>query len=484
MNKSFDYFLYFFNDINYLKNLSKKDEHKNFNEMILTKKKDSFIQLVTFFSIVIILESIIFYSKLIRLQFLLISVSILFLFNLLTKLLIINYFSNTYTNFIKLCEVIVVFENKIKNKIKMISMLKSPKEETVLNIIKIIKEIKFIINSEENNTNINNKEIVFLFNEYQDQKQKLFKYIFFIYEKEFLIKELYIIKYIKLFCNYSKYINYKLNYLINILNDILKKINIEEINFDILFKDYEKYINNNIKKQKDKNINELNNSIYNLFESNYKLNEYYINLMKEINIQNCEYEKINEIIDYIIEKKKLTISLLEQLKAKINKENDINDNNDDSSKENIGDIKRSINAILNYKNNNNKISLSDIQLNNYNYDNQNNNLNKEEHKKNLNNNKKNYDIINEQKKMEILKSDFIDELNKYCKSKKNLNKDDPDLCDNNEETINKNIIGIEKNKQNDFNINTIKMDFAKSLTESLKKNKNFNFTKDNKEKEN
>jgi len=33
MNKSFDYFLYFFNDINYLKNLSKKDEHKNFKMM-------------------------------------------------------------------------------------------------------------------------------------------------------------------------------------------------------------------------------------------------------------------------------------------------------------------------------------------------------------------------------------------------------------------------------------------------------------------
>jgi hypothetical protein len=271
--------------------------------------------------------------------------------------------------------------------------------------------------------------------------------------------------------------------LINILNDILKKINIEEINFDILFKDYEKYINNNIKKQKDKNINELNNSIYNLFESNYKLNEYYINLMKEINIQNCEYEKINEIIDYIIEKKKLSISLLEQIKTKINKENEINDNNDIKSEENTDDIKKNINTSIN-KNNNNKISLSDIQLNNYNYDNQNNNLNKEEHKKNLNNNKKNYDIINEQKKMEILKSDFIDELNKYCKSKKNLNKDDPDLCDNNEETINKNIIGIEKNRENNFNINPIKMDFAKSLTESLKKNKNFNFTKDNKEKEN
>ena len=483
MNKSFDYFLYFFNDINYLKNLSKKDEYKNFNEMILIKKKDSFLQLFTFISIIIILESIIFYSKLIRLQFLLISVSILFLFNLLTKLLIINYFSNTYTNFIKLCEVIVVFENKIKNKIKMISMLKSPKEETVSNIIKIIKEIKYIINSEDDKTNIINKEIIFLFNEYQDQKQKLFKYIFFIYEKEFLIKELYIIKYIKLFCNYSKYINYKLNYLINILNDILKKINIEEINFDILFKDYEKYINNNIKKQKDKNINELNNSIYNLFESNYKLNEYYINLMKEINEQNCEYEKINEIIDYIIEKKKLSISLLEQIKTKINKENDINDNNDIKSEENTDDIKKNINTSIN-KNNNNKISLSDIQLNNYIFDNQNKNLNNEQQNKNLNNNKKSYDIINEQKKMELLKSDFIEELNKYCKSKKNLNKDDSDICDNNEEKINKNVIGIEKSKENDFNINSLKMDFAKSLTESLKKNKNLNFSKDNKEKEN
>ena len=483
MNKCFDNFLYFINDINYLKNLSKKDEHKNFNEMILIKKKESFLQLFTFVSIIILLESITIYFKLISFQFLLISVSIFILFNLHAKLLIINYFANTYSNFIKLCEIIVRFENKIKNKIKMISMLKFPGEETKLNIITIIKEIKYIINSEDDNTNINKKEIIFLFNEYQNQKQKLFKYIFFIYEKEFLIKELYIIKYIKLFCNYSKYINYKLNYLINILNDILKKINIEEINFDILFKDYEKYINNNIKKQKDKNINELNNSIYNLFESNYKLNEYYINLMKEINEQNCEYEKINEIIDYIIEKKKLSISLLEQIKTKINKENDINDNNDIKSEENTDDIKKNINTSIN-KNNNNKISLSDIQLNNYIFDNQNKNLNNEQQNKNLNNNKKSYDIINEQKKMELLKSDFIEELNKYCKSKKNLNKDDSDICDNNEEKINKNVIGIEKSKENDFNINSLKMDFAKSLTESLKKNKNLNFSKDNKEKEN
>ena len=39
MKKYFNEFVYFNNETNYLKNLSKKDNHKYFNEMIQIKKK-------------------------------------------------------------------------------------------------------------------------------------------------------------------------------------------------------------------------------------------------------------------------------------------------------------------------------------------------------------------------------------------------------------------------------------------------------------
>ena len=81
--------------------------------------------------------------------------------------------------------------------------------------------------------------------------------------------------------------------------------------------------------------------------------------------------------------------------------------------------------------------------------------------------------------MEIIKSDFIEELNKYCKSKKKL-----ETLNKNDEEINKeNIYQIKENKiqdkENEFN--KLKMDFSKSLAMSLKNNKNFhsNFSKEN-----
>ena len=232
---------------------------------------------------------------------------------------------------------------------------------------------------------------------------------------------------------------------------------------------YEKYINKNIINTKEKKKKELNESIYNLFESNYKLNEYYIKLMREINLDNYNYEKINEIVEYIIEKKKLSITLLEQINTKINLENEnkTNDNNNKNN-ENMNAIQRSINNFI--KNENNEISLSDIQLNNYscNVHDKNENMNAYNVYNNSNKTKikSNFDLINEQKKIEILKSDFIEELNKYCKSKQNLN--NPESVQNKEEKEN-------TDDDNNNNKNKLKMDFAKSLTMCLKNNKNFKF---------
>ena len=452
----FEDFFYFNNKINYFGNLSKKDNKKDFNEIILYQKKNAFIQLCTIFislSIIIFLELIFLYHESFKINFLLIIIIIFIIFNIFAKILIINSFSNSYTYFIQLCEVIVQYENKIKSKIKIKYMLKTDEEESEPTLVKIIEAVKNIVMDSEcnNDCNINNKNkkgINFYFNEYQNQKQKLFKYIFLAYQKEYIIKKLYIIKFIQILFNY---------------------LNIEEINFESLFKNYEKYIYNHYINTKEKEINELNTSVLNLFESNYKLNEYYMNLIKEINSENNKKkEKINEIIEYIKEKNNLFILLLEQIKKKINKENEIiNENTQNNIISNI---------IKGNTSNNNEISLSDIQLNNYSHESQNKNFedNIKENKGKSNINKK-YDIINEQKKMEIIKSDFIEELNKYCKSKQNLNKTELESNNDNKRIEEKNkLYNINTNISNS-DINKIKFDFAKSLTESLKKNKNFNF---------
>ena len=473
----FEDFFYFNNKINYFGNLSKKDNKKDFNEIILYQKKNAFIQLCTIFislSIIIFLELIFLYHESFKINFLLIIIIIFIIFNIFAKILIINSFSNSYTYFIQLCEVIVQYENKIKSKIKIKYMLKTDEEESEPTSVKIIEAVKNIVMDSEcnNDCNINNKNkkgINFYFNEYQNQKQKLFKYIFLAYQKEYIIKKLYIIKFIQILFNYSRYLNYNLNFLINIFKESLQILNIEEINFESLFKNYEKYIYNHYINTKEKEINELNTSVLNLFESNYKLNEYYMNLIKEINSENNKKkEKINEIIEYIKEKNNLYILLLEQIKKKINKENEIiNENTQNNIISNI---------IKGNTSNNNEISLSDIQLNNYSHESQNKNFedNIKENKGKSNINKK-YDIINEQKKMEIIKSDFIEELNKYCKSKQNLNKTELESNNDNKRIEEKNkLYNINTNISNS-DINKIKFDFAKSLTESLKKNKNFNF---------
>ena len=468
---SLEEFLYFNNTNNYIKNLSNKKISKDFNEIIERKKKASLKQIFLFILIIIIFELI---SNIIKIKYSILFICIFGSINLLMKIIILNNFSNSYYSFIKLCEFIVKFDNKIKEKIKIKSLLKSNNKEIELIITEIIKQINSIMNADTSDLNLNNKNIEsinFLFNEYQSQKQKIFKYIFFTYEKEYLTKELYIIKFIKLFLNYSNHFNTKLNYIINTFKEGILKLDIEDINFDLYLTNYEKYINKNIINTKEKKKKELNESIYNLFESNYRLNEYYIKLMREINLDNYNYEKINEIVEYIIEKKKLSITLLEQINTKINLENEnkTNDkNNENKNNENMNAIQRSINNFI--KKENNEISLSDIQLNNYscNVHDKNENMNAYNVYNNSNKTKikSNFDLINEQKKIEILKSDFIEELNKYCKSKQNLN--NPESVQNKEEKEN-------TDDDNNNNKNKLKMDFAKSLTMCLKNNKNFKF---------
>ena len=461
---SLEEFIYFNNTNNYIKNLSNKNISKDFNEIIERKKNISLIQIFLFILIIIIFEFISYNNKI---SYIILFISIFGCINLFMKIIILKKFSNSYYSFIKLCEFIVKFDNKIKEKIKIKSLLKSNNNGVELILIAIMNKINTLINLDTTNNNINNnnkKEIGTLFNEYQIQKQKLFKYIFFNYEKEYLIRESYINKFIKIFLNYSNHYNTQLNHIINIFKEGIQKLDIEEINFDLYFTNNEKYINKNIINNKEKKKKELNESLYNLFESNYKLNEYYIKLIKEINSDINNFEKINEIIEYIIEKKKLSINLLEQINTKINKENEnkIINNNENKTK---NDIQRSTNNFN--KKDDNEISLSDIQLNNYTYNSHNKIENINEYK---NNNKtkikSNFDLINEQKKIETLKSDFIEELNKYCKSKQNLN--NSELKENKKEDDNK------INKEIEIN-NKMKMDFAKSLTMCLKNNKNFKF---------
>ena len=466
---SFEEFFYFNNTNNYIKNLSNKNISKDFNEIIERKKSISLIQIFLFILIIIIFEFISYNNKI---SYIILFISIFGSINLFMKIIILKKFSNSYYSFIKLCEFIVKFDNKIKEKIKIKSLLKSNNNDVELILIEIMNKINTLINLDTTNNNLNNnnkKEINILFNEYQIQKQKLFKYIFFNYEKEYLIRESYINKFIKIFLNYSNHYNTQLNHIINIFKEGIQKLDIEEINFDLYFTNNEKYINKNIINKKEKKKKELNESLYNLLESNYKLNEYYLKLIKEINLDNYNFEKINELIDYIKEKKKLSINLLEQINIKINNENEnenkiINNINENKS---LNDIKKSINNFI--KKDNNEISLSDIQLNNYIHNTQNKKESFNEYKNNNKiKSKSNFDFIKEQKNIEILKSDFIEELNKYCKSKQNLN--NSELIENKKEDDEN-----KSNKEIEINNNKIKMDFAKSLTNCLKNNKNFKF---------
>ena len=479
-------FIYFINDTHYLKELSKKNNQKLLIEKTkLRKKSFCFQQLLLFLLSIFIYNvfSYIFQTKINNyINYLIIILSILYFY---IVNFILSQFLECYNNFIKLCESIVNYDNIIRNKIKLKKYLKNNEEESInilLDTIDIMTKI-ITLNKDTNLNNYKNKNIIELFNEYQKLKSNLFKYIFDEYEKGYINEELYIYKYIKYIYNYKNSLYYKIQYLIIEFNQNINLLNKEKIDYESLIKDFEKYINDNIIKIEEIKKKELKNKIYDLLMSNFGLNEKYFELIKEINSNNVNDEKLKEIIEYIIEKKQLSISLLEQLKKKLNieKEENIIDNNE---------IKRKNKNTFLIKNNfNNDISYFDINLNNINISKK--NLNDNKTNNNLNNNNKSvkvYDIINEQEKIKDLKSSFINELNNYCKKVKGLNKDKEEKnIENNLENkikkeenikngnINKFINEInEKKVENNSDMPSTKLDFAKSLTLALGKNKNFN----------
>ena len=479
-------FVYFVNDKNYLKELSKKDNYKLFNEKIKKEKKYFCLKLLCFILIIFFLYYLL--SLILKLEMknyikypiIMISMLYYFIFNK-----IMDNFSNCYTSFIKLCEMIVKYDNIIKSKIKINRYMKNTQEEpknNLINIINIINKAISIDISKKSQKN-DNDDMIEVYNEYLKLKASLFKFIFAEYEKAYICKENYISKYIQYISNYNNFINLKINNLIIEFNKSISKLNNEEkeeIDYNSLIKQYEKYINDNVLRLEEIKKNDLKNKIYDLLISNYELNKNFIELIKEIDINEDE-EKINQMIEVIIEKKQLSISLLEQYKIKINKEND-----KDIKKENEK-MKNDTDSIVygNKFKNSNGISAYDIQLSQINL----NKKNRNDKNENIKHNKKEeyYDIYKEQEKIQDLKSSFIDELNNYCKKVKGLNRKN----ENTENEIEKNE-NINKNNSNNNTINDLikdlnkrsedlnlskpqtKLDFAKSLTLAFSKNKNFN----------
>ena len=479
-------FIYFINTTHYLKELSKENNQKILIENSKNKKKIFLIQLLLYLILYFIICNFFSNANQINIKnyinYLIIVLSIFYyyIFNL-----VFSHFLDCYNYFVKLCESIVNYENIIKNKIKINKYLQNNEEEMINNLLDIIKSISIIIspNVSYDLNNYKNKNVIELFNEYKKIKSYLFKYIFDEYEKEYINKEIYINKYINHLFNYKNNIYYKLQYLIIEFNKKIELLNEEKIDYSSLIKEYEKYINNNVIKIEEIKKNDLKNKIYDLLLSNLELNEKFVELIKEINSINVNKEKINQIIEYIIEKKQLSISLLEQFKKNINSEKEKNNINNDEIK-----IKN-INA---FKNNNkfeqDDISYYDIYLNNININKSKENTNKSNNNFNTRKSAKMCDIINEEEKIADLKASFIDELNNYCKKIKGLNEDKEEKnTENNEENMIKknetikddninNFIGKinGKNDEKDLNIPSTRIDFAKSLTLALGKNKNFN----------
>ena len=487
MKDEFVNFVYFINDKNYLKEISKKDNYKLFTEKIKKEKKYFCLKLLCFILIIFLLYYLLSLilklemNNFIKYTIIMISMLYYFIFNK-----IMDNFSNCYTSFIKLCEMIVKYDNIIKNKIKINRFMKNIEEKpknNLINIINIINKVIYNDISKKNPKNDNN-EMVDVYNEYLKLKTNIFKFIFTEYEKAYIGKENYISKYIQFLSNFNNFINFKINNLIIEFNKSISNLNNEEIDYNSLIKQYEKYINDNVLRLEEIKKNDLKNKIYDLLISNYDLNKNFIELIKEIDINEDE-EKINQMIEVIIEKKQLSISLLEQYKIKINKEND-----KDIKKENEK-MKNDTDSIVygNKFKNNNGISVYDIQLSQINVNKKNTNDKNE----NIKHNRKEefYDIYKEQEKIQDLKSSFIDELNNYCKKVKGLNRKNENSEKKNEKNDNDNDNNI-INKDNNNAINDLikdlnkrsedlnlskpqtKLDFAKSLTLAFGKNKNFN----------
>jgi hypothetical protein len=210
-------FAYFVNDKNYLKELSKKDNYKLFNEKIKKEKKYFCLKLLCFILIIFFLYYLL--SLILKLEMknyikypiIMISMLYYFIFNK-----IMDNFSNCYTSFIKLCEMIVKYDNIIKSKIKINRYMKNTQEEPKNNLINIINIINKAISNDisKKSQKNDNDDMIEVYNEYLKLKASLFKFIFAEYEKAYICKENYISKYIQYLSNYNNFINFKINNLI------------------------------------------------------------------------------------------------------------------------------------------------------------------------------------------------------------------------------------------------------------------------------
>lgn len=520
----------FSNNLNYLKELSQKDNYKIFKEKINHSKKYLFKKILTISLISIFLLS--FFS----LKQKYISNYYLYLFTFCSLLYyflvnkVIDNFNACFENFIKLCREIIRYESIIKNKLKIILYQPETEEKTKNNINSIINCIQSIIfndieklndykcndnNTETDKDNNNNKKAHMTFRKYLKLKEKLFEYIFIQYDKEYVIEKNFFLKYFE--DEYSNNnINKQLKKLINEYSFNIQKIKCSEENYFSIIKKKEQFIKDEFISTDEIKKNEIVNSIYDLLLENYKLNENFIDLIKNINQEKKIKENdsngnktIEENIEYIIEKNQMSIRSLEQIKKKIrNREeneeeiifknnnnqksildsiNEKNEENGKKGKKGISLLEIELGLLTEEKdeekneNNNNKISISENKSNNRVID--------------------NMEIFKEKNKLSDLKNSFINELNEYCqrvkgkKEKENLSsfkEKENDLNKNKFENNNK-IVYYTKNifekkeeneKKNENNTEKIinqdkcqgssglKLDFAKSITMALKQKQN------------
>lgn len=500
---------YFSNETHYLDELSQKDNYKVFKDKIENLKVNFKYNLLIFSSIFLILLTFIPYYflciniKAFYLYFIFIFFSFIYYF-IFNK--IISNFDDCYNNFIKLCEIIVKYENIIKNKLRIklyipeiSEILQSNLPKMKNSIDKYINDGNFISESTINSTkNVNN-----LFNDYLKSKTKLFKYISDKYRIEFIVKELYIKIYLKFILVSQNNLNSKLKLIIMDYEKCIKEVTENDQNYDTIIKGLEKYVNNKIINIDYIKKNEMINNFYNLLLNNCKLNEIFIEIINNLQNERKDNEKINNLIETIIDKKQISINILKKLQNNFdNNESEVNDkeihiNDNKILPQNIVKNNKNINDDENQdkiKKTKNNISLLEIEAGKFN--NNNEKINDENFDGKKQNKETNtiscYELINEENKIKNLKADFISELNEYCKkmNKKNNIKEDEEK---EEETKNNNSLTLDKlledeneekeieNEENE-DFAKKKLDFKNTLNAIFAKKNEFNSIKENIEK--
>ena len=113
-------------------------------------------------------------NNFIKYTIIMISMLYYFIFNK-----IMDNFSDCYTSFIYLCEMIVKYDNIIKNKIKINRFMKTKEEEPKNNLINIINFINKVINNDisKRNSKNDNNEMIDAYNEYLKLKANIFKFM-------------------------------------------------------------------------------------------------------------------------------------------------------------------------------------------------------------------------------------------------------------------------------------------------------------------